>query len=82
MTSFLGYMQRRLSDFVAPDSLTLARPIQNDAEGQQTSPVEDASAIVDDLDLAQVQDSNTIHRHKGSPSVHRAGYVFYFSSTL
>ena len=80
MTSFLGYMQRRLSDFVAPDSLTLARPMQTDPEGQQTNPLEDASAIVDGLDLAQVHDSSsadssTSHR-KGSPSVHRAGYVF------
>ena len=79
MISFLGYMQRRLSDFVAPDSLTLARPMQTNPEGQQTNPLEDASAVVDVLDLAQVHDSNnagssTNHR-KGSPSVHRAGYI-------
>jgi len=66
MTSFLGYMQRRLSDFVTPDSLSFARRMKTDAQGQQTNLLEDALSIVDGLDLAQVHDSNTTHRHKGS----------------
>jgi len=59
-------MQRRLSDFVAPDSLSFARRMKTDAQGQQTNSLEDALSIVDGLDLAQVHDSNTTHRHKGS----------------
>ena len=85
MTSFLGYMQRRLSDFVAPDSLTLTRRMQIDAEGQQTNSLEDASAIVGGLESV-AHDSysvdSTPNHHRGSLSVHRAGYVFYFTTTL
>ena len=72
MTSFLGYMQRRLSDFVAPDSL---RHLRTDAEGQQTNLLEDASPIVDSLESTQEHNSDSADStiNKGSPSVHRAG---------
>lgn len=74
-------MQRRLSDFVAPDTSTLARRMQTDAEGQPNYSLEDASAI-DGLDLAQVHGSNSPDSNQGSLPVHRVGYVFYFSTTL
>ena len=72
MTSFLEFMQRRLSDFVAPDPLSHLR---TDTEGQQSNSTEDALAIVDGLESAQGHNSDGAdsNHHKGSPSVHRAG---------
>jgi len=64
ITSFLGYMQRRLSDFIASDS-------QADGEGQQTH-------AHDSLALAHNSAELPSSLLKESPSVHRAGCVFHF----
>lgn len=78
ISNFLGYMQRRLSDFVAADS----RAIQNtqtcegnDAESQRARDYAagDDSALGEDESFHRNNQEASIHHLNESPSLHRAG---------
>lgn len=75
LSTFLGFMQRRLSDFVAGDSRAVVAAEnreRNDSESQvlRDYAVEHESASGDGQ-ATNTESSN--HKVNGSPSIHRAG---------
>lgn len=75
LSTFLGFMQRRLSDFVAGDSRAVVATEnreRGDSESQalRDYAVEHESAPGERQALSTESSSHRIH---GSPSIHRAG---------